>query len=387
MGLSTDAFGSAPQDMETYLARKLVILCPLYITRGFDLDKNEHKRFKDYVANYAQNFMLTFFDYRKLAGEKYFIKSMDQVGMWRPDARLFLDSGAYSAFTQGDILSLDEYMAFLEVYEDQFWQYANMDNKADQKETYENLQTLRRNGFNPSPVWHAIGGPALYLEEYLQDKSVRLVCIGSIAKETITDKFTFRRLDEVFSLVAKHKKPIHAFGKSDPEMLIKYPFATADSSTWYCARHGAVLKWNPLDRTIRQIRFKNSKLMEREFGPRAKVLLGQVHDGYTVPHYYIATEHNFQQLLLMQNDLETFWTNRGVIWDYEAIDQSWRGNVDPAVRERCMKLREKTGNLMPGDDGYVAGMHVGKDTEPRLRTKRKWDFNPERKEVECTTPD
>jgi len=353
---------------------------PLLFNAG--MDKNEHKRFRDYVAEYNQNFMLTFFDFMGSRGLDYFIKSMDQIGMWRPDARLFLDSGAYSAWTQGRLLSIDDYMEFLELFEDQFYQYASLDNKADQKETYDNLQTLRRNGYNPSPVWHAVGGSAEYLEEYMADPNVRNVCIGAIAKETITDKFTYRRLNEVFRLVGKYKKPTHAFGRTDPELLIQYPFTSADSSTWYCVRHGAILSWNPLDRTLRQIRLRNAARMEKEFGPRAKVLIGQVHDGYEVPHYYIATEHNLQQTYLEQQDLEAFWLKRGISWEYGIIDQSWKGACDSAVRERCINLRAKKKLFLPGDPEYVPGMHVGKNTESRLRPTRKWEHDLERRKNE-----
>src|SRR5688500_3421363 len=130
------------------------------------MDKNEHKRFRDICSTHVRNYMLTYFDYRGERGEDYFLKSLDQIGMWRPDARLFLDSGAFSAFTLGQPISIDEYMQFLTKYEDQFFMYASLDNKSDQKETYDNFRALRANGFRPAAVWHGIGSPIELLEEY-----------------------------------------------------------------------------------------------------------------------------------------------------------------------------------------------------------------------------
>jgi hypothetical protein len=337
------------------------------------MDKNEHRRFRESCAKYVQNFMLTYFDYRGEKGQKYWLDSVDQIGMWRPDARLFLDSGAFSAFTLGQPISLDEYMKFLELYEDQFYQYASLDNKADQKETYENYQQMRKSGFNPAPVWHAVGGPEAYLEEYFADPDTPYVCIGAIAKEKIQDHIAYAKLNMVFRYVGQYKKPVHAFGRTEPELLVRYPFTSADSSTWYVVRMGAILSWNPMHKTLRQIRMRNAEAMEREFGPHAKVLIGHVPESYGKPHYIVATEHNIEQTYREEQFLVDYWQHRGVAWDFDAYDRSWRSNCTPEVRERCQFLRAKAGVAVPGDPDYTPGRYVGLNPINRIRARQKWE--------------
>jgi hypothetical protein len=337
------------------------------------MDKNEHRRFRESCAKHVRNFMLTYFDYRGIKGQKYWLDSIDQLGMWRPDARLFLDSGAFSAFTLGQPISLDEYMRFLELFEDQFYMYASLDNKADQAETYANYKQLRKSGFNPAPVWHAIGGPEAYLEEYFADANVPYVCVGAIAKEKIQDHIAYQRLNLVFRYVGQYKKPVHAFGRTEPELLVRYPFTSADSSTWYVVRMGAILHWNPINKTLRQIRMRNATEMERCFGPHAKVLIGHVPESYGKPHYIVATEHNLEQTYQEETFLVDYWKARGVVWDFDLYDRSYHGHCAADVIDRCRFLRKKAGIAVPGDDDYTPGMYVGLNPTNKVRSKQKWE--------------
>lgn len=339
------------------------------------LDKNEFRRFREFAPALNQNFLHTFADFREERGKKYFIELMDQTGMWRPDARIFLDSGAYSAWRSGVPITLDDYMRFLEMFEDQFVIYASLDDKNDQAKTVSNYQALRSAGFTPAPVWHAIGGEADVLQDYMSDPNVPMVCIGAIAKERIKDDYAYERLDMVFSLVGKYKKPTHSFGRMEPELLTRYPFATADATTWYCCRHGALLDWNPMNRTLRQIRFSNIKAVQKAFGSRGKVLLGQMpRDQYPWPDYYYQTEHNMKEIAKYQLDIRAYWKRRGVEWNFDAtINRDWRHNGDPAVRARCLALREASGIALPGDPMYTEGMYVGLEPTTRQRDKRKWE--------------
>lgn len=346
---------------------------PLLFYAG--MDREEYRRFMPYSQEYVKNVLYTYYDFTEHQGkEKYFIEAMDQIGMWQPDARIFLDSGAYSAYTNNVPLSLDDYAQFLEKYEDQFFICASMDDKSDQRATYDNYLALRKAGYTVAPVWHALGGDVGTLREYMSDPDVPMVCIGAIAKDTISDKVTYQKLDTVFHYVGQYNKPVHAFGRTEPELLVKYPFTTADSITWYNARYGLVLKWNPLDRTLRNIKMRRPADMARAFGPRAKVLLGQVPEHYPRPDYHYQVEECLRQTSFEERDLEAYWQKRGVVWEYDQIDRSWKKSCPSDVRIRCQAARAAAGVILPGDDGYVPGMYAEYLQKKRnYRPKRKWE--------------
>lgn len=337
------------------------------------LDRDEWRRYLPFSADLVKNNMATFFDFRGKEGEKFFAEEMDQFALLSPDTRVALDSGAYSAFTQNIPIAIEEYIDFLNKYEDQFFFYASLDNKADQRETYENYLTLRKAGFNPAPVWHAIGGDMGILREYMQDPDVKIICIGAIAKERITDDYAYKRLDAVFSMVGEYGKPLHSFGRTEAELYVRYPFASGDSTTWYNAgKYGLVLHWNRVDRTLRNIKLRNPKAMEKCFGPRAKVLLGQLGDKYTRPLYHIQAEHNLAETLKEEIDLTEYWARRGVVWEYDKIDH--RYNLSSDIIERCRELRKKDGWLMTGDEGYTPGMYCAYlFRKKNYRPTRKWE--------------
>lgn len=342
------------------------------------LDFNEFRRYLPYSARYAPNQMHTYFDFRKKrsGGEKFWAQYMDQLGVLGlvDQQHQFLDSGAYSAFTLNEVITVDEYAEFLTKYQDQLYMYASLDNKADQRETYENYIELRRRGFNPAPVWHAVGGDLAILKEYLTDPDVPLVCVGAIAKERGRSKsFRYDRLDEVFSLVAQYRKPLHAFGRTEPELLFRYPFASGDSTTWFNGgRFGLIIYYDPVARRMYQVSIRDKARMEKCFGLRAKVLIGQIPDTYNRPAYHIQTEECLRQTALEEIDLRQYWLRQGVVWDYDIINN--KNRMTPAQKALCVDARADSGFLMPGDPNYVPG-YITKQSffQNYLRPTRKWE--------------
>lgn len=352
------------------------------------LDTYEYLRFLPWSAN-IRHIGVSYADFLpETGGEKYFYEGKDLYQLFNPDHRVWLDSGGFSAFKTGYNITVEMFAGFLEKYQDQFYTVASLDDKTSQRKTYENYHWLRKRGFVVGPVWSAIGGDMGHLREYMSDPDVPIVFIGAIAKEKDADNnFFVRRFNEIFSLVGTYKKPVHALGRTDPQVMFRYPFASADSLTWQnSGRYGLVLKWLPVDRRLINVKIRKPKDMERAFGPRAKVLMGQLHDKHDRPLYHVQTAQNIEETLKEEEALNTFWERRGVTWDEDAID--FRKRLPSGMIEDCRANRATVGIALPGDPNYEPGYLCKYLLHRRnWRINRKWEAERDETELAETTWD
>ena len=78
----------------------------------------------------------------------------------------FLDSGAFSAYTVGAKINLDEYIQYIKDHK--IKTYANLDVIDDVEGSYQNYKYMVSSGLKPIPVFHC-GEDSKYLELYLKD--------------------------------------------------------------------------------------------------------------------------------------------------------------------------------------------------------------------------
>ncbi len=164
---------------------------------------------------------------------------------------LFLDSGAFSAWTQGVEINIHEYIEFIKQYQDIINVYANLDviatgNKLIDKKkaaetTLQNQRIMEKAGLAPLPVFH-VGEPFEYLEYYL--KHYDYVCLGGMVgrpKNTLTSW-----LNECFGTYICDKDgfpkvKVHGFGLTSFSLMLRYPWYSVDSTSWIVtARTGAI---------------------------------------------------------------------------------------------------------------------------------------------------
>jgi len=62
---------------------------------------------------------------------------------------IFLDSGAFSAYTQKAVIKLDDYIAFIKKYAKYITVYANLDVIGDAEATLKNQKLMERQGSSP----------------------------------------------------------------------------------------------------------------------------------------------------------------------------------------------------------------------------------------------
>lgn len=152
----------------------------------------------------------------------------------------FIDSGAFSAYSKGQPVTLDEYSKFLDKYHDQIDVYANLDSIPKQMtpeareqaamETLANQQYLESFGLKPLPVFH-MGEPYEYLESYLEE--YEYICLGGLVDSGDYDIF-FNHVWENYLTdgAGRPTHKIHAFGMTSVPQMVNYPWFSVDSSTW-----------------------------------------------------------------------------------------------------------------------------------------------------------
>jgi hypothetical protein len=166
--------------------------------------------------------------------------------------KLLLDSGAFGAWKRGISIGINEYVSFIKRNKDLIHSYVNMDvipgEKGKQTKSsealehsaqlsYNNLQRIKDKGLHPIPVFHQ-GESFKWLERLIDNREPY---IGISPWHRITT-YMFPWLDHCFELIAKYqdkKQPIktHGFGVASPNLLLRYPWTTTDSTNWDL--HGA----------------------------------------------------------------------------------------------------------------------------------------------------
>jgi hypothetical protein len=156
---------------------------------------------------------------------------------------LFIDSGAYSAMTQGVQIDIKAYIKFLKENQDVIDVYANLDVVKDAEASWKNQQIMEKAGLHPLPAWH-VGESFEWLDMYIEKYDY--IAIGGLIVN-INTKNRIRILDEVFH---KHicdkegmpKVKVHGFGMTNFLTLFRYPWYSVDSTSWLMtSRNGGIL--------------------------------------------------------------------------------------------------------------------------------------------------
>jgi hypothetical protein len=149
----------------------------------------------------------------------------------RPEgARIFMDSGAFSAFMRGAVIDIDRYMNFIKTFEHNIETYVQLDKIGDPEQTAINLGIMESNGLTPIPVF--TGSAPIRDLHKLCEKYDHIALGGLRGKEAGTTEWRRTHFDRVFSVVKNYwPKKLHAFGITSQWALERYPFYSADSSS------------------------------------------------------------------------------------------------------------------------------------------------------------
>ena len=163
--------------------------------------------------------------------------------MSRKTLSLFLDSGAFSAWTKNIPIEIEEYIQFIKKHKRYIEYYAVLDDITDPKKTLRNQKIMEKAGLQPVPCYH-YKEPIKYLEYYLDN--YEFVALGGMVP--ISTPVLREWLDHIFTdYICKNKDglpkcKIHGFGMTSHDLMIRYPWFSVDSTSWVMTgRHGAIL--------------------------------------------------------------------------------------------------------------------------------------------------
>ena len=144
---------------------------------------------------------------------------------------LFLDSGAFSAKTQGVEIDINEYINFIKEHESVIDIYANLDVIGSAEGTWKNQMIMEKAGLKPLPVFH-YGEDEKWLKRYL-NKEYEYIALGGMVKTPRLINW----LDHIWStyLTDSSGMPIikvHGFGLTGLRLMMRYPWYSVDSTSW-----------------------------------------------------------------------------------------------------------------------------------------------------------
>jgi hypothetical protein len=141
---------------------------------------------------------------------------------------IFIDSGGFSAMTQGVSISLDEYADYLKRNAAIITAYANLDAIGDAEATLRNQRALEARGLRPIPVFH-VGEDWRYLERYVAEYPY--IALGGMVPHLRFPKRIMPWIIKCFK-VAGSKAVFHGFGATNWSVIRDLPWYSADSTTW-----------------------------------------------------------------------------------------------------------------------------------------------------------
>jgi hypothetical protein len=169
----------------------------------------------------------------------HYVKKQRYVDEMRANnAKIFLDSGAFSAYFLGVPINIDDYCNYVKQNsdilrnEDGWLMYSVLDGIGNPLLTFQNQQYMERKGLKPLPCFH-FGEDPKYLEWYI--KYYPYITIGGLVGKSRIE--IIKWMDEIWNkyLVDGSGNPklkVHAFGVTAVAIIERYPWYSVDSSAW-----------------------------------------------------------------------------------------------------------------------------------------------------------
>ena len=140
----------------------------------------------------------------------------------------FLDSGAFSVVNTNKTIDINNYVNFIKDNIEYIELYSTLDVIGDHIKTYENTIYMEKMGLSPLPVFH-YKSPYEHLNHLVEKYDY--IALGGLVPLASRKKVLIQWLDSCFEII-QDKIKVHCFGIFSKEILKRYPFYSADSSSW-----------------------------------------------------------------------------------------------------------------------------------------------------------
>lgn len=168
--------------------------------------------------------------------------------------KIWMDSGAFSAFTLGEQQDLPTYCAWLRRHTKYINHYAVLDVIGSAEGTYENQVKMEETGddITPVPCFH-YGEDPKHLRRYI-DQGYPYLALGGMVPISTKDLYPW--LDDLWEnyLTNENGEPIirvHGFGLTTFELMDRYPWFSVDSSSWLKSAHFGLILFYHGDKMYR----------------------------------------------------------------------------------------------------------------------------------------
>lgn len=149
-------------------------------------------------------------------------------------ADLFLDSGAFSAYTRGEEIDLERYAKFINEQGHFFSVKANLDVIGDTgPKSWENMKALESLGADVFPVFH-YSDDEVYLKKILEEGYEFFALGGLVGASRNKLQSWLDRIWKKYLLDSKGRpiRKVHGFGLTDQVLMLRYPWFSVDSASW-----------------------------------------------------------------------------------------------------------------------------------------------------------
>lgn len=167
--------------------------------------------------------------------------------------KLFIDSGAYTAYTRNAVLDVDEYISYINGIDDNVTIFAQVDKIPGQHGKEKTIEEITEAPIlswdNYLYMWDKVKSPDKllpifhrregwqYLEQMLETtfdgKHIPYIGIAATTDSTTQEKEEW--FHKVFQVIRTSSNPnvkTHAFGMTSLKLLESFPFTSADSTSW-----------------------------------------------------------------------------------------------------------------------------------------------------------
>lgn len=168
----------------------------------------------------------------------YICRGSSRDKIRRDGKRVFLDSGAFSAFTKGIQVDLPAYCRYVQEHADLIETVDGilcasvLDGIGDPLKTYQNQMAMEAQGVKPLPCFH-YGEDERYLQWYLANYDY--ITLGGMVP--ISTPQLIHWLDRLWEQhlcdgAGRPRVRVHGFGLTSLPLMKRYPWYSVDSSTW-----------------------------------------------------------------------------------------------------------------------------------------------------------
>lgn len=175
------------------------------------------------------------YSYLEIKNRNY---SVIEDGIIQQD-QIFLDSGAFTAFTQGTVIDIDDYIKVIQ--ETKLENYAVLDVIGDWRATHRNMEYMESKGLHPIPAFH-YNSPFEELERLV--KNYKYIALGGLVPLAMQRPVFQQWVDSCYSII-QDKVKVHGFGVNSLWAWKRYPWYSVDATSWVTgSKFRRIVKFN-----------------------------------------------------------------------------------------------------------------------------------------------